>query len=257
MTKLSTIFDKRLAEIPVVPDLARPHPHTSVGIEIELEGTFPNVRDMKRWRAVQDGSLVGGVEFVSEPVWGTAISDALEEIDIILGNSEPVISFRTSTHIHINCLDITEHQLVKMIHLYILYELPIFRMHEGRTDNIFCVPAYSSVAIQKAYAALFDYVTGNGRGQWALRSKYAALNINSLNTFGTLEFRHMAGCLDMGKVSDWINMLLQLKVAALRDDVDINDPRDVWGSQFKNLDIKQGDLEKGHQMIESINMWRR
>lgn len=256
MTKLSKIFGKRLPEIPTLPDPLRPHPHTSVGIEVELEGRFPNLNEMKMWRVEREGSLIDGVEFVSEPVWGTAISDALEELQRTLEDNEPVVTFRTSTHVHINCLDITQDQLIKMMSIYLLYEVPLFRLHGDRIHNIFCVPTHSSVEIQKAYASLYDYVSGAGRNTNNLRSKYAALNPNSLQTFGTLEFRHMAGCTDMGLVSDWINMLLQLKSAALRD-VDMLNPREVWGDMLPSLQIEEGDVQLGMQVIDSINMWRK
>lgn len=256
-SNLSRIFNKRLPEIPTMPDPLRPHPHTSVGIEVELEGSFRDIPDMKMWRVESEGSLIGGVEFVSEPVWGTAITDALMELDKVLKENSPVISFRTSTHVHINCLDITATQLIRLMSIYAMYELPLFRMHGDRINNIFCVPVSSSVELQKSYAGLYDYTEQLGDGsRWRVRSKYAALNPNSLVDFGTLEFRHMAGCTDMGEISNWIDTLLQMKASALRDDLDITNPRDVWGSEVDRLHIQEGDLERGSQVIESINMWR-
>ena len=255
-SKLSKIFNKRLPEIPTAPDPKRPHPHTSVGIEVELEGVFHTQPEMKMWNVVGDGSLINGIEFVSEPVWGTAISDALHELSSVLRVNKPVVSFRTSTHIHVNCLDMTGPQLIKMIKIYLMYEAALFRLHEGRENNIFCVPAYSSVVIQRAYGFLFDYVLEVPIHRWSLRSKYAALNINSLLDFGTLEFRHMSGCVDVRLISNWIDLILQIKAASLREDVDIRDPSDVWGVQLQHLDIRDGDLEKGQRIIDSVNMRR-
>ena len=67
-TKLGQMVGKRLPEFAVGPDQARPHPHTSVGIEVECEGItiYEACRwESKRWRAVEEGSIQNGCEFVS------------------------------------------------------------------------------------------------------------------------------------------------------------------------------------------------
>ena len=75
--KLGHIVGKRFTEIPAGLDYSRPHPHTSVGIEIEVEKVPRIPPDFKRWTVNSDGSLINGLEYISDPVWGTAITDAL------------------------------------------------------------------------------------------------------------------------------------------------------------------------------------
>ena len=256
--KLARIIGKKLSEIPMAPDIKRPHPHTSVGIEVEVENVFrfQNI-EWKRWSTVTEGSILDGIEFVSEPVWGTAITDALDELGDYLETQEPNISFRTSVHIHMNVLDISKEQLSNLIELYLAYEPTLFRLHQeyDRANCVFCIPAYNSHVITKGYGQLLkDLKHDQVRGAY-IPCKYSAMNINCLSSLGTLEFRQMGGTTDMNKISDWINILLQLKVAAIKG-VDYKKPSEVWGSYEKLLDIKEDDLSLGKRSLSFLNLWR-
>jgi hypothetical protein len=255
--KLSTILNKQLNEFPVDLDYDRPHPQSSVGVEVEVEGVTSNSDDFKYWDVVHDGSLQHGLEFVSKPVWGTAISKALDELGYFFNKNPPYLSMRTSVHVHINTLDMTVDQLVRLIELYLYYEPCLFRLHEewNRYDNIFCVPTKKSTAIQKGYAHLLnDLAHDRIRGEY-VSYKYSALNPNSLKRFGTLEFRHMGGCCDVELISYWINILLQLKVAAL-EEKPFDKPQEVFGKYLEGLVIKPSDLIAGAEMLEFINLVR-
>ncbi len=259
MFKLSQIVGRNLREIPVGPDYTRPHPHSSVGIEVEVEGIRGLMRDgMKRWRVdTNEGSLVNGVEFISEPVWGTAITDSLEELGEFFEQHPPHISFRTSVHVHLNVLDMDDEQLQHMIRLYLMYERALFRLHDkwNRAECIFCVPAASSVVIQQGYSQLFQHLKRGTVDRGYVPWKYSALNTNCLRELGTLEFRHMGGTSDMNEISHWINILLQLKVAALLDEP-IDNPKEVWGEYHNALIITDEDMAIGHQLIQRLNIWR-
>ena len=267
MKRLQDIVGKRLNEWSVGPDYQRPHPHTSVGIEVEVEGARnPSAHELKRWHTVADGSLQGGIEFVSDPVWGTSITDALEELDAYFKKHEPYVSFRCSVHVHVNMLDMETTELIQFIKLYLMYEPALFRFHGDiikagelslgrRYENIFCTPAAESVVIQKAYARLISHLNKDGLDRGYTSSKYCAMNANCLSTLGTLEFRHMAGTTDMHQISQWIDVLLQLKVAALLGE-DPTNAAAVWGPYERVLDIRPEDLEEGQSIIENLNMWR-
>lgn len=250
---------RRFPEIPAVADEQRPQPHTSVGIEIEVEGV--RVRDMpfKRW-SIDDteGSLINGVELVSDPVFGTAITDALNEMDEFLKDQEPYFSFRTSIHIHVNVLDMDSPQLKRLIQLGVLYEPALFHLHQDRLHNPFCVPTQESVLIQRSLGTLIEYLDRNRAGSFreSLRSKYSACNINSLRKFGTFEYRHMGGTSDMGAVSNWINILLQMKAAALDTTISIYDTRAIWGKMIDQIHITPAQIERGKHLINYIETWR-
>jgi len=258
-SRLSDMIGHRLNEIPVGPDYTRPHPHSSVGIEVEVEG-IREYRDtfFKRWRIDEnEGSLVNGIEFISEPVWGTAITDTLEELADFFAIHPPYISFRTSVHVHLNVLDLTPKQLKRMIELYLVYEPALFRLHDkwDRGNCIFCVPAHQSVVIQQGYSGLFRDLDKGGVNAAYSPWKYSALNTNCLRTLGTLEFRHMGGTDDMNEVSNWIDVLLQLKVAAILDEP-LFEPAEVWQEQLPKLTITDEDLTKGKRLVDYLNIWR-
>lgn len=253
--KLSRIVGKNLPEFPVQPDYTRPEPHSSVGIEVEVEGIRARTDDFKYWDVSRDGSLQGGVEFISAPIWGTAINDALAELGSYFAIKKPYLSFRTSVHVHLNVLDISEDELCRLISLYSKYEPALFRLHSewNRYDNIFCVPAYKSTQIQEGYNRLMYDIKHQRVSINYVGWKYSAMNPNSVGELGTLEFRHMGGTDDMDKLNAWINILLQLKWAAKNCKAD-SPAEEVWGDYYKQLDIKPIDIDRGKSMIEYMKL---
>lgn len=253
--RISKLVGKTLNETPVKPDPTRPLQSSSVGIEVEVEGIDPYDFEFDFWNVVGDGSLQNGVEFVSQPVWGTGISAALLELDKCFKKHKPYLSFRTSVHIHINTLDLDTNELMHFIKLYLMYEPALFRMHKewNRYENIFCVPAMKSTAIQRGYLNLFSDLEKDQLRDAYVSYKYSALNPNSLTRFGTLEFRHMGGCCDTKKIDHWINVLLQLKASAI-DKVDITKSVDVFQKLHSSMNIKANDLVEGREMLEFIQL---
>jgi len=255
--KISKMLGKRLSQFTIEPDYSRPHHQTSVGIEVEVEGVDATDEDFKRWTVTNDGSLQGGIELVSLPVWGSGISDALMELDNFFKRSPPYLSFRTSVHVHVNMLDLDTRTVIYLLNLYLFYEKPLFRLHQkwNRYDNMFCVPVRKSIDIQSAYSALIkDLERGRVKGSY-VGHKYSALNPNSLSKFGTLEFRHMGGCSDVKEISNWINILLQLKVAAILREP-FTDVNEVFGEYASMLKVTDKDLEEGRKMLNYINLKR-
>ncbi len=109
--------------------------------------------------------------------------------------------------------------------------------------------------IQRAYARLIKDIGHGGIDAAYTSSKYCAMNANSLRGLGTFEFRHMAGTIDVAKISAWINIILQLKVAALLQEP-LDKPDQVWGPFEKELDIRPEDFESGHSIINNLQLWR-
>ncbi len=254
--KMSTLVGKTLDQFQVRPDPNRPS-DTAVGIEIEVENVSAEGVTLKFWDTVRDGSIVNGIEFVSKPVWGTAIWEALNEVGKLLAKEDPYLSFRTSVHIHVNVLEMSPAQLSHFVPLYIMYEPALFRMHEtwGRYDNIFCVPVRKSIRVQDGYAALLQDLKNERIRSDYVGYKYSAFNPNALARFGTIEFRHMGGTASMDEIDQWINILLQLKLAA-DEGLNIEEPREVFGKYHSLLDIHDTDVENGRQLIDYIEMKR-
>ena len=258
--KIGEITGRTLQEYPVDEDLRRPHPKCSVGIEVEIEGvrviSDKVQKSMTLWGLQHDGSLQNGIELVSQPVWGSAITDSLDQLRMFFKKYKAYLSFRTSVHIHVNVLDLEPEELEHFIKLYLFYEPSLFRLHMdwNRYENIFCVPARKSVRIQDGYAELLRDVKRHGRcGRQYVGCKYAAMNPNSVGTFGTLEFRHMGGTDNVDRIDKWINILLQMKVAA-QAVAPFDQPSDVFGRYSKDLVVRTSDIQDGWNMLEYVNM---
>ena len=255
--KVSSLVGKTLDQFEVKPDQMRPS-DTAVGIEVEVENMRgSSCQGLKFWNTTQEGSIVRGCEFVSKPIWGTAITEALDELRELFKKSDPYLSFRTSVHVHLNMLDSEHEHLNQLVLLNLLYEPALFRLHQewGRYDNIFCVPARKSIKVQDGYAKLLqDLDQGRIRTDY-VGYKYSAFNPNALAQFGTIEFRHMGGTADMDEVDQWINVLLQLKLAAVKG-TELTDHRKVFGKYHSLLDIHEEDIMDGMQLIDYIQMKR-
>lgn len=256
---IGEILGRSLPEVEVTEDASRPLPRCSVGIEIEVEGirsvSTTDQSALSQWAITHDGSLQNGIELVSKPVWGSAITQALEEARSFFRRHKAYLSFRTSVHVHINVLDMTASELAEMIRLYIFYEPALFRLHAdwSRYENIFCVPAFKSTKIQEGYGKLLRDIKKNTCSGAYVGCKYAALNPNAVGNLGTLEFRHMGGTDDVDAISRWINILLQLKSAAINQEP-FDEPESVFGKYLPELSIKQSDFNHGWEMMEYINM---
>ena len=257
-TKLGQMVGRRLPEFAVGPDQARPHPHTSVGIEVECEGiTIYDARkwDSKRWRSVEEGSLQNGCEFVSDPVWGTAIADALDELGGYFQTHPPYMSVRTSVHVHVNVLDMYTEHLSRMIKAYVMYEVPLYRMHDGRYGNIFCTPAAESAYVQGVYGEILEATEVGEAPRATASSKYLGMNVNQLRGLGTLEFRHMGGTSDMKKILEWIDILLRLKASAQDETIPLDNPDLFWAGQRDILTISDDDVIDGASLVNKLTMW--
>jgi Putative amidoligase enzyme len=256
--KIGRMVGKRLPEFAVQPDPMRPHPHTSVGIEVEAEGIEEHAAlewDTKRWRVVGEGSLQGGCEFVSDPVWGTAIVDALDELGVYFADHPPFMSVRTSVHVHVNVLDMYPEHLERMIKGYVMYESSIYRMHEGRYNNIFCVPATESTVVQHAYAEVIRSVRNDRAPGQVIDSKYLGMNPNNLRGLGTLEFRQMGGTSDMGLILQWVDVLLRLKASAQDETIPLDNPDLFWAEQRSILTISDDDVADGALIVDKLALW--
>lgn len=235
-------------------DNKRPQAAGAVGIEIELEGIDIDRDHLSLWTLTHDGSLQNGIEMVSRPLVGKDIQKALDEAKKAIGRKKPYLSFRTSVHVHVNVLDMELEHLIRYVKLYLLYEPALFRLHEdwNRYDNIFCVPARKSYAIQEGYAALISDLNHKTYSGAYVGYKYSALNPNPIASLGTLEFRHMGGSKDMVRILQWVDVLLQLKAASMTD-CELTDYEEVFGKHLKILDINNDDLESGQQIINHID----
>ncbi len=192
---------------------------TYLGIEIEVE----NVRDWfpprsPYWTSTDDGSLRNhGVEFISHPIRAWRVEQAIVRLFSEV-NEDFEFTERTSIHIHMNVRTLTVNQLQAFVATYLIFEKLLFDfVGQERAKNIFCVPLNET-----NYGSYLQSLFSSQRVvfNW---SKYTALNLLPIRDKGTVEFRHLHGTKDIKKIMQWINIILSLKMFALK-----NKPDYVW-----------------------------
>lgn len=201
-------------------------PDTLVGIEIEAERVAGIVSTMMQrsgfWDVTTDSSLRnGGKEFISLPVLGQDLINALSTANDIIGSNEQV-SFgeRTSVHIHLDCRELSVPEVVNILVTYTIFEKAFFRyIGKGRDKCIYCVPFYAAQTTVRGISDLIKAMSTNnseaaGRAvsHW---NKYQAVNLLSLINLGTIEFRHHYGTCSRVAILQWINLIMCLKAHAV------------------------------------------
>lgn len=222
----STVFEQRGE---------RPRKKGDLGIEIEAEGrpgaSNPGQRwehnrislnkNPQFWAIKEDHSLRNGLEYVSKgPVPVDKLEDALAEWVLYTdGTDFRTNSIRTSVHYHVNVSDLTINQVLAAIVGYWLVETPLVDTQgPTRVGNLFClrvsdadflvndlISSLETDPVPLLGAALNDNV------------KYAALNLNTVRRFGSLEFRFNKGTTDPKEIIQWGRFLYDMvhKFAAM------------------------------------------
>lgn len=175
-----------------------------VGVECEIESIYTVNRGS--WQKKEDHSLRNdGWEFVSPPLLK---EDAIEEFitlhdNIQYHNPQEAFSERTSIHVHVNCHGVGLKETRNIILLYALFEELFFSLCKpSRRANIHCTPL-TETHLPARYAKPLPNLVEC----W---SKYTALNILPLSSYGTIEFRHMHGHNDITLFRDWLDCLENL-----------------------------------------------
>ncbi len=190
-----------------------------VGIEIECEGArLVGEIPGNVWKAENDGSLRGAFpdtacEYVLEkPIPIAEVPGALQLLDKTLKENKAKLdfSFRTSVHVHINVLGLTEKQLDNLILTYLLLEEPLMNYcGKERKCNRFCLRVQDAEGVVEVLSELcrigvYDFCNGYLRED---NVRYSAFNVASIKKYGSVEFRGMRGTMDKGVLLNWINAL--------------------------------------------------
>lgn len=201
-----------------------------IGVEVECEGVIPEVHT-STWKTVGDGSLRGGYEYVFvRPLTLEDAKKATSKLKSLIYADEysPEFSFRTSVHVHINCTDMEWKHIQNFIYIYFLLEnLLVDFCGEGRKCNRFCLRIEDAEGAIPSLAPLFSRdAPSNGllRSLANDRLRYASLNVQALQKFGSLEFRAMRGTVDDAVLHPWMETLLNIREFAKQ----FESPRDVF-----------------------------
>jgi len=196
----------------------KPQQDGDVGIEIEVE--YPRAVDYyttSPWMTKSDGSLrYSGYEYITaKPIPIKSIDDSLKHmIDYINKNNPIIASPRTSVHVHVNTLDHTAVEYCNALLIGWLLENAMVKYCEPklREGNLFCLRAkdaestivYAMNSLSKVYSKTS---IANPLKFKDNQVRYSAQNYMSTGTFGTIEYRSMAGIYETKKISTWAKAL--------------------------------------------------
>lgn len=174
------------------------------GVELEIEDVrdFPTLPE--GWHMEEDGSLRNhGHEFISPPASRQKLQKDFATIHETIDVGKNPFTERTSIHVHVNMLDLTQEQAKSVVLYYALFEPVFFAMVDPiRRNNIHCVGLDQTTLSENYKRTLPLFVN-----KW---SKYTALNLLPLSTQGTIEFRHMQGHKNQEKFNEWLSTLENL-----------------------------------------------
>lgn len=189
-------------------------PDTLIGIEVEAENfggfnlaSYAQQNEIECvWQQKQEGSLRNrGIEFVTHPINGLAISHALTLLDTMNVAGKLQYTDLAGLHIHLNVRDFSIPQLLNLVMLYMVFEDSLYRVSGGRQQSIYCIPARSCYS---GLPSLFR--TNNLAYAVGKANKYMGFNYLTIPTLGTIEFRHSRGTKDVSYILHWINTLLRM-----------------------------------------------
>ncbi len=234
MAELHKLLGKAQSELTYAPDNAWVMPMQRIGIEIECEGvvsertqTSPELETFRHstmlWSDKSDNSLRdGGREFVTSGsgLFGKDLSKAIEVFLVAAKKNGWHGSDRTGIHIHIDVAEMdtrTNFYFLCMLYAYFERQLFAFAGH-AREGSIYCLPWHKAQRILSTIALVCG-AKANRKDKTLIqrlkevqeREKYSAVNLGTLGTYGTLEFRHLGTELNTDKLSTWINLLMCLK----------------------------------------------
>lgn len=197
-----------------------------IGIEIECEGRNLIEMDGAVWRSEQDGSLRGHYpdtccEYIlAKPLKIGAIEAALNTLKDDLKAAGGVLEFshRCSVHVHVNVQQMQYQQLLAMIYAYYLLEEPFMTYcGKARKGNNFCLRLSDAEGVLNTLTRMFehpDFLHAMGHDI----NRYAALNFEALQKYGSLEFRGMEGNMDVKRIDTWCKALVALREWAIKQD---------------------------------------
>lgn len=209
------------------------NPALKIGLEVELE-EFPAPEDINQdiyWNKDYDDSLRGDhkTELVlAQPLNGLDLDNAIHSLEnmIITSDYQPVLSSRTSTHVHMDATGLSLNALRKWILNYIIFERALFKYcGRVRERSPFCVPLYKAESVLPSLGAMYDDCTNlpHRLGKYVGdETRYGAINLHALFKWGTLEFRMLPAKWKHSQIVEWLNILMSIRDYAINSDLDMD-----------------------------------
>lgn len=271
---LSDISETKADTRKYTPAPELPLPVNKIGIEIEMEGLKDKgslfaLTSNGYWNIKDDSSLRGNAaELVSVPIFGEDIRTALEEVQAFFKAKKykPAFNARTSLHVHMEMVDLSKEELIRLIVLYCAVEPVLFNYcDDTRQNNLYCLPISRIEEQKRRVARLIESLEASDRRavqqhlqRWP---KYCAINLNNITGIGTIEFRHMHGTVDTEEILTWIKLLMCIKKYAVHTMNGYNDfpeivsgfdPREYLNSIFGELSVTIDGPMLGDQLLAGV-----
>lgn len=201
-----------------------------IGLEVEAEGKYLPTGNLPSWNIEDDGSLRGifpdtRAEYVfRKPLPINEVKEALKELfnEGVRIGTKWEFSYRCSTHVHLNILDLTVDELNALVYTYLLLEEPLVRYcGRERIHNRFALRTQDAEHTLEYISLLFQNGPKDRSLADAGRLRYAGLNLNAIPKYGSLEFRSMRGTSDIGVLSNWVEAIYCLKKFCKEKSVDV------------------------------------
>lgn len=172
----------------------------------------------KYWKGLDDGSLRDfGIEYVlrKPELFGDALVALNEFRDVMVKDGKPIAFLQgtpsTSVHVHVNMLNELPITLANFITTWLLFENVLTEYcGEGRRSNLFAPPVRVVEGAWINYLKMFKLMEEGKPSaiKWPLeKTKYAALNIATLCTLGSVEARCMRGTTDVEEIKEWLGII--------------------------------------------------
>ena len=189
------------------------YPKGQIGIEIEVEFPQPQEWDLntKVWGFNTEHSIRNnGYEIISKkPLELEALEHLVASVCENINGRSPIADCpRTSVHIHVNQANNQVLHVLNSMVVYWLLETPLTRYcGEEREGHHFCLRLKDAEAL---IPVLCDSISSSNPLRFTDRVRYAGLNLDALNKFGSLEFRTMRGTTDAQLIISWAKAMHHL-----------------------------------------------
>lgn len=228
MTAFMEEYEEQNKEVVCIPDFEMNRPFVpglvpgDVGLELEIEGNnLPSQGQVEKirgktsgssWHTKTDGSLRGeALEYVlSSPCNADEIEPMIAGLYDTFKKvgTELRLTNRCSTHVHINMTGKKVNEITSAIALWTAFEEPLtLWAGEERVNNHFCLTAKD---VNLGTVGAWRSFLRSGGTRWSDNLKYSALNILTLNRFGSLEYRVMNASEDPQRLIDWTKFVFQM-----------------------------------------------
>lgn len=190
-----------------------------IGLEVETESKTEYIPPkMSFWGVHADNSLRDfGIEYVlKQPLdYEDNFKKALEEFKDKTKEIKFIQdSVTTSVHVHLNILNDNFITLGNFLTAYTLTENLLIRFSgEDRLSNLFCLPIVDAEEIVENMVEMMVHISKNNFSKMGFsidQTKYGAINLSSIQNYGSIELRSFKGTTDTDLIYTWVGILYRL-----------------------------------------------